>query len=137
MFKWKEDFSVNVKSIDEQHKELFRIGNSLYDIVSIKDGIDRYDELILALHKMRDYAVYHFEYEEKLIRENGYPKFDQHKRHHDSFISKVESIDEESADEKQQKVGMDLIVFIANWIENHILKVDMDYKEFLNKKGIF
>ena len=137
MFKWKEDFSVNIESVDEQHQELFKIGNSLYDIVSIKDGIDRYDEILNELYKMRDYAIYHFDYEEKLMKENGYPKFNEHKRQHDAFIAKVKSIDDEEIDKRQKKMGMDLIIFIANWIENHILKTDMEYKEFLNNKGIF
>ena len=137
MFKWKENFSVNIKTIDEQHQELFKIGNSLYDIVSIKDGMDRYDETIDALYSLRDYAVYHFEYEENLMKQNGYPEYLKHKKQHDAFIAKVQSIDEESVDEKQKKVGMDLIIFIANWIENHILKTDMEYKEFLNDKGIY
>ena len=70
MFKWKEDFSVNIKTIDEQHQELFRIGNSLYNIISIKGGIDRYDEIMKILYEMRDYAIYHFDYEEKLMKEN-------------------------------------------------------------------
>ncbi|NLW22513.1 MAG: hemerythrin family protein [Tissierellia bacterium] len=137
MFKWKDEFSVNIKSVDEQHKEIFRIGNDLYDIISIRDGVDRYDEIMDALNRLRDYAVYHFDYEEKLMEENGYPKLEQHKRQHEAFIAKVNAIDQEAVDESQRKVGMDLIVFVANWIENHILKTDMEYKEFLNKKGIY
>ena len=85
MFKWKDDFSVNIKSIDEQHQELFRIGNSLYNVVSINDGIDRYDEIMEALYEMKDYAIYHFGYEEKLMKDNGYSKFLKHKRQHDAF----------------------------------------------------
>ena len=70
MFEWKENFSVNIKNIDDQHRELFRIGNSLYNIISIKDGIDRYDEIMKELYEMKDYAIYHFDYEEKLMAEN-------------------------------------------------------------------
>lgn len=137
MFKWKEEFSVNIKSIDEQHKELFKIGNSLYEIVSIKDGVDRYDEIVEILHKLMDYAEYHFDFEEKLLEENGFPHLKQHRRQHDSFIQKVRSIDERDIDEKQKTIGMDLIIFIANWIENHILKTDMEYKEYMNDKGVY
>lgn len=136
MFKWKDDFSVNIKTIDGQHQELFKIGDSLYNIISIKDGIDRYDEIMKALHEMRDYAIYHFGYEEKLMEENGYPDFERHKKEHDAFVKKVQSIDELDVDEKQKKVGMELVIFIADWIENHILKSDMEYKDFLNNKGI-
>lgn len=136
MFKWKEDFSVNIKTIDEQHQELFRIGNSLYNIISIKDGIDRYDEIMKILYEMRDYAIYHFDYEEKLMKENRYPNFENHKKQHNAFVNKVQSIDELDIDEKQKKIGMELVIFVADWIENHILKSDMAYKEFLNNKGI-
>jgi len=38
---------------------------------------------------------------------------------------------------RQRKIGMDLIVFIANWIEKHILVTDMRYKEYLNERGVF
>lgn len=137
MFKWKSIFSVNIKSIDSQHQELFRIGNLLYDIASIKDGIDRYDEIMMALENMRDYAIYHFTYEEGLMKENGYPDFNKHKRQHDAFIKKVSTVDEDEVDKSQGAATMDLVIFIANWIENHILKTDMEYKEFLNEKGIY
>lgn len=137
MFKWRDSFSVNIESIDSQHKELFRIGNMLFEIVDTRDDVDRYDEIIMALENLRDYTVYHFGYEENLMKENGYPDFERHKKQHDSFIKKISSIDEEDVDEKQQKIGMDLIIFIANWIENHILKTDMAYKDFLNQKGIY
>ena len=136
MFKWKDNFSVNIKIIDEQHQELFRIGNALYSIISIKDGVDRYDEIMKILYEMRDYAIYHFDYEEKLMKENGYLDFENHKRQHNGFINKVKSIDELDVDEKQKKIGIELVIFIADWIENHILKSDMEYKDFLNSKGV-
>lgn len=137
MFKWKENFSVNVKKLDEQHKEIFNIGNFVYDLISMKDDIDRFDEIMVALNKLRDYAKYHFETEEKLMLEYGYPKYEEHKHQHDSFIAKINSIDEDAIDEDQRKVGLDLIMFIANWIEQHILRTDMEYKEFFNKKGVY
>ena len=137
MFKWKDIFSVNIDSIDKQHQKLFKIGDSLYNIVSIKDGLDRYDEIMEIVYEMREYAIYHFDYEEKLMKENGYPRFEPHRNQHMAFINKIRSIEDRDIDENQKEVGMDLTIFIANWIENHILKSDMEYKEFLNNKGIF
>jgi len=137
MFKWREDFNVNVSKIDEQHKELFNIGNFLYDLMSIKDDIDRYDEIMTALHKLRDYAIYHFETEEKLMLEHGYPKYEEHKSQHDAFIAKINSLDDDLIDMDQRTVEMDLLIFVANWIEQHILRTDMEYKEFFKGKGVY
>ncbi len=137
MFKWKENFSVNVKSVDEQHEELFRLGSELYALVSAKDGVDRYDDIMEVIGRLADYTVEHFTFEEGLMQENGYDDFDNHKKQHDAFVDKVKSIKAEDVDMRQKKVGMDLIVFIANWIENHILVTDMKYKDFLNARGVY
>lgn len=137
MFKWKEDFSVNVQMIDDQHKELFKLGTELYTLVSAKDGIDRYDEIMVVIGRLSDYTVEHFDYEEGVMKDNNYDNFDEHKRQHDAFVSKIQSIKAEDVDVRQRKIGMDLIVFVSNWIENHILVTDMKYKEFLNEKGVF
>lgn len=137
MFKWREEFSVNITAIDQQHKELFSIGNFIYELLSIKDDIDRYDEIMLALNKLKEYAMYHFETEEKLMLKYGYPDYEEHKHQHESFIARISSLDEDTVDYDQQKVLMDLIIFIANWIEKHILKTDMAYKDFLNEKGVY
>ena len=137
MFKWKDGFSVNVKKVDDQHKELFRLGTELYSLISAKDGYDHYDEIMTVIDNLAAYTVYHFEYEEGLMKVNGYDNFDQHKKQHDAFVAKIKSIKSEDIDLKQRKVGMDLIVFIANWIEQHILGSDMKYREYLNDKGIY
>ncbi len=137
MFNWKENFSVNIGKIDEQHKELFNIGNFLYDLIAIKDHIDRYDEIMEALNRLKNYAIYHFQTEEKLMQEYGYPKYEEHKKQHDAFIAKINSLDEDIVDEDQRKVELDLVMFIANWIEQHILRTDMEYKEFFNGRGVY
>lgn len=137
LFKWKDDFSVNVEEIDNQHKELFRIGSEAYDIMSLDDGIDRYDEMVKILLELKNYAVYHFGEEEKLMKKYNYDGYEEHKIQHDKFIEKVNSFDTEKMDEEQKKAGMDLVVFIANWIEKHILGTDKKYTEFFNGKGVY
>lgn len=137
MFKWKDGFSVNVKKIDEQHQELFRLGTELYILVAAKDGVDHYDEIMGVIDGLAKYTVYHFAYEEKLMNDNAYTGFGEHKKQHDAFVDKINSIKSDDVDIKQEKVGMDLIVFIANWIERHILGSDMKYREHLNEKGVY
>lgn len=137
MFKWKEEFSVNVQNVDDQHKELFRLGTELYGLVASKDGIDHYDEIMEVIDSLAKYTIYHFEYEEGVMRDNNYAELEEHKKQHDAFVAKINSIKSEDVDMRQRKIGMDLIVFIANWIEKHILVTDMKYKECLNERGVF
>ena len=57
-------------------------------------------------------------------------------REHFAFIKKINNFDEKDIDTAQDKVSMDMIMFIANWIESHILKSDMEYKDYLIGKGV-
>ncbi|NOH16187.1 bacteriohemerythrin [Clostridium cochlearium] len=136
MFNWKEEFSCNVKSIDTQHKRLFELANELYDLLSLKDDYDRYDDILNTLSELQRYTVYHFSYEEDLMKSVNYPNFEAHKKQHDNFVKKVTSIDKDYIDENQKEVLKDLLLFIVDWIEGHILKVDMQYKNLFNEKGI-
>ena len=136
MFKWKDSFSVNVEALDQQHQELFKLAGSIYEIISIGDNVDRYDEIMKIIHELKEYITYHFYYEENLLEENNYPDFEKHKKEHQIFIEKVNSIDAKDVDEMQNKISTELITFLTDWIENHILKSDMAYGEFLNSKGV-
>ncbi|NFU41601.1 bacteriohemerythrin, partial [Clostridium sporogenes] len=81
--------------------------------------------------------VYHFSYEEDVMRKYEYNDLENHKIEHEAFIKKISSINEEEIDEKQKNFLMDLLAFIVNWIENHILKSDLKYKEYLNGLGVY
>ncbi len=135
--KWKENYSCNIKEIDNQHKKLFEIGDSIFNLVNLKDGIDRYDEIIEIVEKLKDYAVYHFQYEEKLMKEHGYLGLDYHSKEHDEFVKKIIEFDHQDIDNGQKKVTLDLVLFVADWVEKHILGIDMQYKDFLNDKGVY
>ncbi|EJO5348763.1 hemerythrin family protein [Clostridium botulinum] len=137
MFKWKESYSCNISKIDNQHKRLFELADKIYTIVSVNDGYDHYDEIIETIRTLKEYTVFHFSYEEEVMKKYEYSDLDNHKIEHDAFIKKISSINEEEIDEKQKKFLMDLLAFIVNWIENHILKSDLKYKDYLNGLGVY
>lgn len=137
MFKWKESYRVNVKEIDEQHRKLFELALKVYDILTLGDNYDHYDEIMIIVEELKNYTIYHFECEEELMEKYDFSELEEHKLQHKAFIDKVNSFSESDIDEKQNKVIMEMIFFVADWIEKHILKSDHRYKELLNSKGIY
>lgn len=135
--KWKESYSCNIKEIDNQHKKLFEIGDNILSFVKLDDGIDRYDEIIEIVEKLKDYAIYHFQYEEKLMKDHGYLGLGEHKKEHDEFVKKIIEFDHQDIDKEQKKVTLDLVMFVADWVEKHILGIDMQYRDYLNEKGVY
>lgn len=137
LFKWKDSYSVNVKEIDIQHRKLLEIGSRVYDLASLKDDYDHYDEIMEILEELKDYTIYHFGYEEDLMKKHGYDDLDMHQMEHTFFIKKVERILRKDIDSRQDETVMEIVQFIADWVSSHILQSDMKYKVFFNENGVY
>ena len=127
MFIWKEAYNTGLPEIDAQHQRLFELGSEIFSLVNAKDGADHYDEIIAILDDLREYTIYHFDFEEKYQQSIGYENFEEHKELHDKLIDKLTNIETEDIDSMQGHVMIQLLDFIANWIGNHILKEDFKY----------
>lgn len=137
MIKWKEEFSVNVKVIDEQHKKLFEIGSRIDELVSLSDSADHYDEIMLVMEELKDYTIYHFDFEENLLGKSGYDDLQKQHFEHHFFIKKLEKIGKKDIDSDQEEAIGEIYSFLINWITEHILKSDMKYSGYLNSKGVY
>ncbi|MCX7709071.1 MAG: bacteriohemerythrin [Clostridia bacterium] len=137
MFKWRDSFSTNVAEIDNQHKKLFEIGSRLFEVASLKDDCDHYDEMMGILDELRDYTLYHFKFEENLMVENGYNNYENHKIEHDFFIKKLVRLEKSDLDNDQNESLIKMLNFVADWISSHILKTDMNYREHFNSRGVY
>jgi len=117
---WYKRFSVNNEEIDKQHKALFDIFNRLYDrCVESDDNIDL-KSLILELVS---YTDYHFLAEEQYMRDTGYKDIDRHISEHRIF---TETILQLQCDGYIKNYGQakELLIFLRNWILNHIMEED-------------
>ena len=132
LFAWKEEYSVNVKEIDHQHRQLVDMVNELYDAMSQKKGKE---VLGTILAKLINYTGTHFSFEEKLLEQNGYPDFEEHKAKHEKMVAKVVALQN---DHNSVKIALSLEVskFLQDWLNKHILGTDKKYSGFLNSKGV-
>jgi len=129
---WKNSYSVNIPSIDEQHKELITVLNELYE--ASKNGMA---QTILAaiLEKLTKYSITHFQYEENLMEKHGFDKIEEHKDEHSKFIEQLQSFTVQAA-KGNLILSLKTIDFLKDWLINHTLGTDHDYSEFLVSKGV-
>lgn len=130
--KWSNVFSVNIRSIDDQHKELFRMINDLY---AVWKGNKPKDVVGSILNGLIDYTANHFKYEENLFAQHGYPETSNHMSAHKSLVSQVLDT-KEKFETGKLTINMEVMNFLKNWLNNHILRVDKKYSTFLNGKGV-
>lgn len=126
-FLWKEEYNINIEKIDNQHKKLFDIGRSLYRIIMEGDNSKK-ENIGKVFKELKDYVLFHFHTEEKLMEENGYAHFQSHKNEHESFKKEIIRMENKSQTVAEEDLIKEIFNFIFTWILNHILKEDMKLK---------
>ena len=129
---WKDEYSVGIDSIDQQHKKLLNLINQLQTAVDYSTGEQFERE---ALDELVDYTKTHFTYEEGLMRDNNYPDFEPHKAQHEKMFEKVREVLAEY--EQDQDTAMaNAAEYLKDWLINHINGTDKEYSSYLIGKGV-
>ncbi len=132
LFEWTDQYSVNVRQLDEQHLRLVDMINDLYDAIKREEDQTALRE---TLKKLLDYTAYHFVREEKLLQQYGYPQLEKHKEEHSILSWRV--LDLRSRYESGEGVqASEVLDFLTGWLKNHIMNSDKKYATFLNSKGV-
>ena len=131
-FPWRKDFELNIRDMDNQHRELVSIINSLQGAINEGLGKERLAEI---LEKLLSYTDFHFAAEEKLLKKHGYPGFEEHRRKHVAMRGKVLALIQ---DYKGGRVTMTFSVlkFLQDWLSKHIMGTDKKYSAYLAGKGV-
>ena len=133
LLEWRdEDFTVYIRGIDLQHKQLVRIFNNLYR--AMLEGSSRY--AYDALNFLREYTVFHFKTEERLFEKYGYPKAEEHREQHAYFVKQVEDFATRLKSVGEEAASLDMLGFLAHWIKAHIQGADREYGKWFREKGI-
>ena len=129
---WKEEYSVGIDSLDNDHKKLISLLNQFttaYDY-AMSEEYERQ-----ALKDLINYTKYHFEREEQLLEQHNYPDVVAHKAQHKRMIAQVNNF-MDLYNEKGHDALNEISVFLSNWLINHINGTDKEYSELLTEKGV-
>lgn len=126
---WNNDYYIGIPEIDSQHRKIIDQINYLIDNHNFKAKTSLNQEIILFLDK---YADEHFSTEEEYLRKINYPDIDNHLKLHQAF--KLKTIKSAVKVMKSpEDVTEETITFLKFWWTDHILKADMEFKNFLSK----
>jgi hemerythrin len=130
-FKWTPEYSVNIKTIDDQHQELVRILNHLFIAVSKREG----DKVIAGiLDALMGYTRTHFAVEERLMQQAKYSDLEAHKLEHKKLIEELDRLCKKHLME-EKPIYFEMLAFLKSWLKGHIQGVDMKYSAELQAAG--
>ncbi len=129
---WGENFSVGVRDLDEQHKQIVTMVNTL---IEMNDAEVDSEIISDTLTKMTQYALDHFEREEQYMLDYKYPEYPSQRRQHQEFKKKTVEFCMETM-VHEVTVPKEIFTYLRLWWTNHILQEDMKYKKFFNERGL-
>lgn len=128
---WSPKYSVEVNSIDEQHKELIKIINELHE--AMKNGKGK-EFLGVSLSKLLNYTRIHFDYEEQQMKLKNYDGFIEHSQKHKDLVNQVIEY-KGKFDRGETLLTMEVMDFLRDWLVDHIMKSDKKLGSYLLKAG--
>jgi len=131
---WNDKLSVGVAAVDADHRKLVAMINELYD--GIAEGRGR-EALGSILDDLVAYTRFHFAREEKLFAATGYPGAVAHKKEHDSLTAQVLEIQERFRSGSLAAPSLEVLVFLKDWLFDHIIGSDRDFGPHLNAVGTY
>ena len=127
MLTWQERFTIGVESIDNAHRELFRIANKLHSVVRTNDSNIKWTaaQTIKYIHS---YTLRHFQDEEAYMRSINFRDYEAHKTIHASMREKI--IPRLCARLEQEDYSAESIEFfldvLEKWLTRHIVGHDRE-----------
>jgi hemerythrin len=126
---WKEYYTVNDATLDEQHRQIIECINSLYDAM---ESVNANEAMKRVLDTLVRYTHEHFDYEEKILREVGYPEWAAQKATHDAMRRKTAAL----RSNLTLVTARDILVLLKDWWIDHIQGEDKQYAPYMQLTAV-
>jgi len=131
---WSEKYQIGVPEIDAQHQELFRRASQFLHAVS---DDERQQEATALLEFLNSFVVTHFDAEERLMKEQGYPFYQAQKSQHEKlkkYFARIRQELRQTSREDRFYTMFRFQLLVADWLINHTLREDRHLGKFLREK---
>ncbi len=129
---WDNCYSVFVPEMDEEHKNIIKIINQLDEAIHEEKEREITGDIISQLI---EYCKTHFAHEEQFLSEIGYPKLEKHQGLH-TGLSDVTKLFQNEYNAGQTVSAEKLMVFLWNWLLDHIMSEDKAYGLFYAENNL-
>jgi len=130
---WSHECIVGVQAMDDQHGVLMDTLNELR--ILLLRGADRRD-VSLQLERLIDFSQMHFQSEEHLLQQQGFPGTEDHRKAHHKLLARLYSALEKVNRDESVRLNS-LLDFLPAWYLEHVEQLDQPYGTWLNEHGVY
>jgi hemerythrin len=139
---WDNLYSMELAEADQQHRKLFDLINQLHEgltentaQVTFDSAVDELGTIASVLDELAEYTEYHFATEERFMVEYEYPARAAHEAAHKHFVGQIVRFKRDLHDGGALR-SVEIIEFLRDWLQNHILTQDKELGAFLKKERV-
>ncbi len=129
LFIWKPSYELGILEIDLDHRQLVGVINDLYEAMKQGQGFELINQTI---DHLIEYVGKHFDHEEAIMREAGFPGMFNHEKEHQRFRALVLEMD------MRRRAGSgptasELLNYLSDWLRDHVTSTDKDLGRYLKR----
>jgi len=127
--KWKKSFSTDILSVDNDHRFLIDTLNDVTELYkNDPDSLNAVD----VVNSIASETIKHFAYEEKVMRNIGYPRYQIHKEKHELLLSDIAK--RKSDLEHVKNIDFEEIIsYLKFWLLRHLVSEDTALRRYISK----
>jgi len=121
LFVWENCYATGIDQIDEDHKQLIKLINDLYE--AMQDGSG--GALLLPIFSaLKHYTETHFANEERYMIACDAPEQENHLLEHKLMVKKLADLERRHR-QGEAAISLQTLSYLRDWLKNHICVVDL------------
>ena len=130
LLSWSNEYAIGNAQIDGEHQELFRLINAFHD-----HWLAQHEAQAIAalLSRLIAYTEMHFQHEEAIMDDAGYPRLAEHQGQHEAMVDTIFKL-RLALEQNHERLEMETMRFVKNWLLEHIVRNDYLFRDFLARQ---
>ena len=125
-FEWNDEYVLDGGPIDDEHRQLLKLADRVFSFTA---SSRQADEVTDTVKQLFTYMEFHFDNEEKLMREIGFCEYEEHVRAHQKIVNDMNALLKTCGDLDQ--LVAKLRHAMVDWVVQHILDEDKKIAKYM------
>jgi diguanylate cyclase (GGDEF)-like protein/hemerythrin-like metal-binding protein len=134
MIEWNDGLDIGVKALDDDHKQLLKIINTLSLAIDNDKPQNEIYDIFLNLEKL---VEKHFQREEALLKQCAYDKLDKHMEFYKYFSDNLSILKEKLLKSDNEDSSKEVISFLIDWLFDHIIQDNISIMDVFEKCNLY
>ena len=117
---WKSEYSVGVREIDEEHREMIELINTTYEKLENSAGAAEIEKFLGDIYAG---IAAHFALEERIMQKAQYKEYQAHKEDHEDLLDQIHDMMDEFISDPDNGTQV-LQTKLVNWFSSHFATFD-------------